>query len=779
MSLTVISLFCLSGLLPLALASSQDRKPDVVKKVALPFAPGSVRLLPGPFFDAQERDREFLNKLEPDRLLHRFRIGAGLEPKGPIYGGWEMDTISGHSLGHYLSACAHMIAATDDEGLKEKVDHILAELKVCQDARKDGYVGGIPNPDRLWDEIRKGEIRSQGFDLNGIWVPWYTQHKLFSGLLDCYEILGKKEALAIADRLGDWAVEVTSNLTPEKWQRMMACEFGGMNEAMANLYAATGKPAHLELARKFRHEAVVGPLERGEPKIQGHHGNTQIPKVLGSARLYELRGEAKDEKASRFFWEQVVRDHTYAIGGHGMNEYFGPPDRLNERLNSSTAETCNTYNMLKLTRMLMSWGPTVEQGDFYERAMLNHILASQDPRSGGMIYFAPLQAGSFKTYSNVENSFWCCTGTGMENHARYGEAIFFDEGETLLVNLFVASELDWKAKGLKVKLETRYPIDGLVRLTFSGSGKAAGLRIRKPAWAAGDFGLKLNGSGIHVMADADGFLALPRELKGDDVVEFTVPLRLRTEAMPDNPDRVAILWGPAVLSGDLGSTRNQVAPNEFPVLITGDRDPANWLKRTSEDRIEFTCSAARPGPVTLRPYYNLHHRRAITYFDYFTEAQWSQREEDYRKEQERLRVLEARTTDHLRIGEMQPERDHNLQGENTRAGDFNNRKWRHANRGGWFSFEMKVDSAAEHELLLTFWGGDSGGREFQVLVDGQVLMEIALTGKHPGRFFDEVLKVPREWTRGKTKVTVKLQAKPEMTAGGLFDARMLKVGNDR
>jgi len=774
MSLTVLTVVCLAGLVPLAVTAGQDRKGDAIKRVAQPFAPGEVRLLPGPFFDAQERDRTFLNKLDPDRLLHRFRLGAGLQPKAPIYGGWEKDTISGHSLGHYLSACAHMIAATGDEGLKAKVDHILAELKVCQDARKDGYVGGIPDPDRLWNEIRRGEIRSKGFDLNGIWVPWYTQHKLFSGLLDCYEILGKKEALTIADRLGDWAVEVTSSLTPEKWQQMMACEFGGMNEAMANLYAATGKRAHFELARNFHHDAFVGPLEKGEPRIQGLHGNTQIPKVLGSARLYELSGEAKDERASRFFWEQVVRDHTYAIGGHGMNEYFGPPDQLNDRLNSSTAETCNTYNMLKLTRMLLSWRPTVEQGDFYERAMLNHILASQDPRSGGMIYFAPLQPGTFKTYSDVEDSFWCCTGTGMENHAKYGEAIYFDLGETLLVNLFVPSELDWKAKGLKVKLETRYPVDGHVRLAFSGTGKAAGLKIRKPAWAEGDFALKLNGGAVHTMADSDGFLPLLRELKGGDVVEFTVPLKLRTEPMPDNPDRVALLWGPAVLSGDLGATSNDFAPNQIPVLITGDRDPANWLKRTSDDRIEFVCFTARPGPVTLRPYYDLHHRRAITYFDFFTEAQWTEREENYRRELTKSAALEARSTDHLRIGEMQPERDHNLQGENTRAGDFMNRKWRHATGGGWFSFEMKVDPEEEHELLLTFWGGDAGGREFQVMIDGQVLKEIALTGQHPGTFFDEVLKVPKEWTAGRTKVTVKLQAKPGMTAGGLFDARMMK-----
>ncbi len=762
----------------------KDSKVAVAPKApvkAYAFDLEDVRLLDGPFKAAMDRDAAYLLTLEPDRLLHRFRLYAGLEPRAPVYGGWETQGVSGHSAGHYLSACAMMYASTGNEQFRERVKYTVDELEACQNANGNGYVGGIPDGKRVFAEVAAGDIRSQGFDLNGLWVPWYTEHKLFAGLLDAYRYCRNDKALSVARKLGDWVGDVVAQLNDEQIQKMLACEHGGMNEALVELYVITGEEKYLKLSRRFHHKAVLDPLANREDRLPGLHGNTQIPKIIGVARRYEVTGDGADRTIAEFFWDRVVHHHSYVIGGHGEHEHFGPADKLNDRLSSETAETCNTYNMLKLTRHLFAWHATAGYADYYERALYNHILASQDPNSGMMCYFVPLKSGEYKRYSNPFDNFTCCHGTGMENHAKYGDSIYFHDDTGLFVNLFIPSELTWKARGLKVRQETKFPVEDTTVLTLSCVKPVElAIRVRCPGWATAPLQVKVNGKAVNVEAAQGGYAVLNSRWRDGDRVEVRIPMGLRLEAMPDNPKRAAILYGPIVLAGDLGpvekTTSDSVVVDEYSltVLVTGDKPLQDWLARMEDRPLGFeTFNVGRPRDVELIPFYEMHHRRYGVYWDFFTVEQWEKRYADFIAELKRLRELKARTIDLLRIGEMQPERDHNVTGEKTGAGEFNGRKFRHATDGGWFSFEMAVLPEESTELLCTFWGSEQGPRTFDVLIDGTKIATQSLQNDRPGEFFDLAYAIPVELTRGKQKATVKLQAHPGNFAGGLFGCRTM------
>ncbi|HEY0868119.1 MAG TPA: beta-L-arabinofuranosidase domain-containing protein [Fimbriimonas sp.] len=738
--------------------------------VAEPFPLSQVRLLDGPFKQAMDRNASYLKRLEADRLLHGFRKNAGLEPKAPIYGGWESMGVAGHTLGHYLSACSQQYAASGDGWFRARVSMIVDELAECQTRRTDDYVGAIPDGDRVWDEIRRGEIRSQGFDLNGLWVPWYTQHKVFAGLLDAYHLTGNRRALAVATKLADWAIDVTKGLSDEQWQRMLACEHGGMNESLAEIYAITKEPKYLALSRKFHHDAVLNPLENREDRLAGLHSNTQIPKLIGLARLYELEGKAQDRTAAEFFWDRIVNHRSYVIGGNSNHEHLTQPDRLNDQLSNNTAETCNTYNMLKLTRHLFGWQPRAGLFDFYERAMINHILTSQNPEDGMLMYFIPLTSGAKKPFSTPFDSFWCCVGTGIENHAKYGESIYFRSGDRLYVNLFVPSTLDWRERGARIRQETRFPFSDQISLLVEKASGPFTLLIRKPSWLSGRATILVNGSPAGT--ERDGYFSISREWKQGDRVTATLPSNLRTEAMPDNPKRIAILKGPVVLAAVLGEGSPE------PVIVDGGRPLGEWLKAVEGQPLTYRSKGAvRPVDLEFRPFHQIVDEKYAVYLDRFTPDEWQKREAEIRAEEQRLKELEARTTDVLRVGEMQPERDHNFTGEKVETGEHGGRKWRHAIDGGWFSFEMKIDPAAEHELLCSYWGSDGGGRAFEILVDGARIAEKTLSAEHPGRFFEEAYALPLELTKGKNRVTVRFQAKPGNIAGGLYGCRVVKSGS--
>lgn len=732
-----------------------------------------VRLLEGPFRHAMEKDIDWLVRLEPDRLLSRFREYAGLEPKAPIYGGWEKDTISGHSLGHYLTACSLGYAATGDLRLLEKVNYSIDELAVCQDAHGDGYVAGIPDGRKVFAEVASGDIRSKGFDLNGLWVPWYTTHKLMAGLRDAYLHCDNVKAKTILVKLADWACVITDKLNDKQIQTMLACEHGGMNEVAAEVYALTGEPKYLHLAERFYHRAILDPLGRKEDPFPGVHANTQIPKLVGIARQYELTGNPRFHTIATFAWDAIVHHHTYVTGGNSDREYFGPQDTLSERLSENTTETCNTYNMLKFTQPLFSWQGQARYMDYYEGALLNHILGSQNPDDGMTCYFIPLAQGAKKTYSSPFDSFWCCTGTGMENHVKYGEQIYSHKGNDLYVNLFIASQLYWKEKGIKIRQETRFPEESFSRLILQCEKAHSGaILIRHPYWAQQGVAIKINGQIQQISSQPQQYIPLKRTWVSGDSIEIRLPMTLRMEAMPDNPNRIAFLYGPLVLAGEFGDKR----PEPWaPVLMTQDRNPSHWIKPVPGEQIRFTTEGvAKPDDFTLIPFYRMHHQWYSVYFDLFTEEQWSQRKERYEAEQKRVRELEARTVDFIQPGEMQPERDHNFQGETTYAGSHQGRKWRDARNGGWFSFDLKVIDTQPIDLVCTYWGEDAGSRQFDLLVDGKLLATQILNRDAPGRFFDVAYPLPKEMVAQKGKITLRFQAHEGKTAGGVFGCRILK-----
>jgi hypothetical protein len=473
----------------------------------------------------------------------------------------------------------------------------------------------------------------------------------------------------------------------------------------------------------------------------------------------------------------VVNHHSYVTGGHCDHEHFGVPDKLNDRLSTMTTETCNVYNMLKLTRHVFGWNPSAEVADFYERALLNHMRSSQHP-DGSVVYNLSLQPGYYKEYQSLYDGFTCCVGTGMENHVKYGEAIYFHNKVDLWVNLFIPSELNWRQKGLKLRQETKWPTGENSRISIELEKPAEfTVHLRRPYWAQKSFTVRVNGKAQKAASQPSSYVSLQRKWKRGDRIEIEFPMSLRTEAMPDNPNRIAFFYGPTLLAADLGPVKDPAADQPFyvPVLVSPETPSPSWLKPNGKSPGSFkTVGMGRPRDFQLVPFHSLHDRRYTVYIDKFTPAAWTSHEREILAAQERERALAARTLDVLRIGEMQPERDHDLQGDKTSAGEAMGRKWRHAVDGGWFAFKLKIDPAKPTDLLLTFWGDESGKRTFDILADNVKLGSQTLLNNRPGQFFDVTLPIPEEVTRGKESVVIKLQAHPENWAGGLFGARTVR-----
>ncbi|MCE5185258.1 MAG: glycoside hydrolase family 127 protein [Planctomycetaceae bacterium] len=737
------------------------------------FALHEVKLLDGPFKSAMDRNAAWLKSIEPDRLLSKFRTEAGLEPKAQPYGGWEKDTIAGHSLGHYLSAISMQYAATGDEEFKKRIDYIIDELAACQNAHGDGYLAAYPNGRKVFQEVSRGQIRSKGFDLNGLWVPWYTNHKVMAGLRDAYVYARNEKALGVLTKMADWTINTTKDLTDEQWQNMLACEHGGMNEVLADVYALTGDPNYLETAKKFYHKFVLDPLSQKQDKLAGLHANTQVPKTIGAARIFELAGDENFGTISEFFWNTVVNHYTFVNGGNSANEHFGKPDRLSDPQHDTT-ETCNTYNMLKLTRHLYARQPKPAYMDYYERALWNHILAHQHPLTGMIMYKGFLDQPAKKNFSTPFDSFWCCVGTGWENHAKYGECIYAYNGESLYINQFIASEVSWK--GLHLKQETTFPASDTVKLTVTCDKTITmPLKIRKPFWTD-KVTCTLNGKPQEIFADSSDYLVLNRGFANGDVIELKLPMSLRFEAMPDKPERIAFLYGPIVLAADMSND------TPLPLLDGTPQEALARVKPVDGKLLEFVGEKlslgfeenAQPADVRLIPLYQIADQKYTVYMDAFTADARKAKRAELQAELEKQKAEAARTVDTFRPGEMQSERDHNFDGQNILAGEYAGRKWRHADNGGHMAFDLKVLPDAAMELALTYWGSDAGGRVFDILVNETKIATQTLENVKPGVFTDVTYAIPAELTKGKETIRVKLAAHPGRTAGGIYGARTMK-----
>ncbi len=728
----------------------------------------NVRLLNGPFKHAQELDEQYLLSLDVDRLLHTFRLNAGLPSSAQPLGGWEEPKceLRGHFVGHYLTGCALMYAATGNERLKEKANAVVAGLAECQAKFPSGYLSAFP--ESFFDRV---EARQQ------VWAPYYTLHKLYAGLLDTYIYCGNSQALEVCKKFGDWVIQRNARLSDAQMQAMLGTEHGGMNESLAELYAVTGDEKYLRISLRFDHQAVIGPASRHLDNLTGLHANTQIPKFVGTARQYELTGDPLLRTASEFFWSTVVKERSYVIGGHSDGEHFSPKEKLSTAFGPSTTETCNTYNMLKLTRHLFCWEPRAEYVDYYERALYNHILASQNPQTGMMCYYVPLRPGSRKEYNTPLNSFWCCTGTGVENHAKYGDSIYFHSGtRALYVNLFIASQLDWKEKGLKLVQETDYPAKGETKLTFTCDKPVRlDVHLRRPSWAINGFDVLVNGRKTRATVGPGSWLTIKRSWRNGDSVQVQMPFSLRTEGFADNPNRFAFLNGPLVLAAEVDPRK------AFPAVVTS-RDnavkaltPAGKPNTFEASPDVFKVPGGVPRKLTLEPFDAIHDgRHYVVYFDSFTGQQWQEKEADYAAQMARDRDLAARTVDYVVPDGEQSERDHAQKGDKTEHGDFGDRKWRHATYGGWFSWELKVEPDQPQELAVTYWGSDANNRVFDVFIDGRRIATERLQNNRPNKFYEEIYPLTRDLVKGKDHVELKFQAKEGTWAGGVFGVRVLK-----
>jgi DUF1680 family protein len=602
-------------------------EPKVVVK-AYPFSLKRVRLLPGPFKDAMERDRKYILSLDPDRLLHMFRITAGLPSSAQPYGFWELPDgeLRGHTAGHYLSASAFMFASTSDPKIRTNADYVVAELAKCQKAfGASGYL--FASPEEFFDRV---------FSVRRVWAPFYTLHKILAGLLDWYEYGGNFQALDIAENIARWLKSRTDSSDDRHMQIVLNhTEQGGMNEVLSNLYSLTGKPEYLALARRFDQKHYTVPLSKYQDALKGEHANSFIPNIIGMAREYEMTGDRALYDSAKYFWKQVTTARTYVTGGTSNDEHWRTdPYVMSSELGDDSHESCCTYNMLKLTRHLFNWDADPAYADYYERALLNGVLSTQNPENGMMMYSVAMMPGMYKTFMTPENSFWCCTGTGMENHAKYGDSIYFRATDGLFVNLFIASELEWPEKGLKVRQETKFPEEQGTTLVVSAAKPVdLAIHIRIPGWVANGGWVRINSEKLETFGSPSSFLTIRRTWKAGDKVEVSLPMSLRLERLPDDPTIAAVVYGPVVLAGDLGplsETDEKYARSELtvrghhgpvgdpvpvPKFLVPNVNPDTWIKPVAGKPLTFqTDGVGKPQDVTLVPFYKLFGERYSIYW---------------------------------------------------------------------------------------------------------------------------------------------------------------------
>ena len=740
---------------------------------AEPFPLTDVRLLDGPFKQAMQLDGEYLLSLDPDRLLHNFRVTAGLPSTAQPLGGWEAPVVElrGHTVGHYLSALALMYASTGDERFKSRADAMVAELAKVQDAEAQrfhpGYLSAFP--EEFFDRV---EARQK------VWAPYYTIHKIMAGLFDVSQLCGNRQALDVLTKMADWVEFRVDRLTEPQQQAMLGTEFGGMNEVLANLYGVTGNPKYLRLARVFNHKAIFDPLLHHRDPLDGLHANTQFPKIIGAARQYELTGDDSLREIATFFWDRVVHQRSYVTGGNSDGEHFFPEDEFSKHLSTDGPETCNTYNMLKLTRHIFEWTADPGTFDFYERALFNHILPSQDPRTGMVIYYCPMRPGAWKSFSTPTDSFWCCVGTGMENHAKYGDSIYFHDDKSLYVNLFISSEVTWKDKNVVVHQETHFPEQEKTHLWISAPQPVRmTLKIRRPAWADSRFMVFVNGRPV---ASSERYVSIDREWKDEDRIDVFMPMRLHIETMPDDPSMIAILYGPMVLAGDLGTSgmdevqhygpyapqMGRLTTPPIPPLIARNAD--ELLRQLEPDGpLHFQLHG-----IDLVPLYRIVNQRYTIYWNVFTPAQWKARLQQVATEETERKAYVQRTIDVVDVNDDKSETAHALQSDHANESHYEARRTREA-WNGWFSYELNVPANAPAALVCEYPGQQNGERAFDVVVDGQTIATEKLDEYSLDPRIDREYPIPETLTRGKSRITVALKAHPDSEAGALIEMRTI------
>ncbi len=753
------------------------------------FPVSSVRLTQSPFKHAEDLDIRYLLAIDPDRLLAPYLKGAGLPPKAENYTNWENTGLDGHIGGHYLSALSYMYAATGNQEIKGRLDYMLSEMKRCQDAAGDGYLCGVPDGRKMWAEIAEGNIRASSFGLNDRWVPLYNIHKTYAGLRDAYEVAGCKEAGEMLVKLTDWMMSLTENLTDEQMQDMLRSEHGGLNEIFADVSYITGDDAYLKLAHRFSHQAILDPLLKHEDQLTGKHANTQIPKVIGYKRIADLEGNADWDEAARFFWETVVTRRSITIGGNSVREHFHPAEDFSSMLTSEQGpETCNTYNMLRLTKMLYQTSGDSRYMDYYERALFNHILSTIDPVQGGFVYFTPMRSGHYRVYSQPQTSFWCCVGSGMENHARYGEMIYAHSGEDeLYVNLFIPSLLQWGK--VNVEQQTAFPEEEATSLLFTmKKARTFTVKFRVPEWAdVSQMTLTVNGEKQTVNA-SDGYVQLQRTWQNGDKVKLSLPMSLRAVRLPDGSPNYSFLYGPVVLASRMGKQDQaglfaddsrgghiaggpQWSLQDMPVLVGDTADVLSHIRKVDGKPLTFQLTGLYPSRyegMTLEPFNRLYECRYMVYWPMVSTERLKAQQEALAAAERKRQALEAATADKVICGEQQPESDHFIQSERSRTGSDNDRHWRSAEKEGWFSYRMRTNGRAVNSLRLEYMADDAAS--LMLSVDGGQSVMVKLEG---GRGMKTAVVELPENVEGKEVLTVKFSPDGQGATPRLYEVRLM------
>jgi len=768
---------------------------------AKPQAPGlklfriqDVHLLPSPFKSAERVDLKYMLAMNPDRLLAPFLREAGLPAKAQSYTNWENTGLDGHVGGHYLTALALMHASNGSKEALTRLNYMLAELKRCQDANGDGYIGGVPGSKELWAEVFKGNTSVLGKK----WVPFYNIHKTFAGLRDAYVLAGSETAKAMFIKFGDWFVKLSTTLPPKQLQQVLGTEHGGPNEELADLYALTGDKKYLTAAYSFSHQAILEPLEKGEDKLNNLHANTQIPKIIGFKRIADVSGDSSYNAAAEFFWKTVVNNRSVAIGGNSVREHFNPANDFSSMITTEQGpETCNTYNMLKLTEALFLTDASSGYMDYYERALYNHILSSQHPTKGGFVYFTPMRPGHYRIYSQPETSMWCCVGSGMENHAKYAEMIYAHDANNLFVNLFIPSTVKWKEKGLVLTQNNSFPEAEKTSFTVTEvKGGHFTIQVRYPSWIK-DNGLKviINGRAFPVKKSANGYIAIKRIWKKGDKVTVDLPMQTKTERMPDGSNYEAVVHGPIVMAAEIGnkdipllfaddSRMGHVAAGKLlplqnmPMFVSSaTANDASFIKPIANQPLTYSMTGLvypeKFQSLKLIPFYKVHDSRYVIYFEKETPQTFELIKQKLAAEEEAAAKLAAATVDVINSGEQQPESDHFIESENSATGVTRGRHWRNAK--GWFSYKL-VDKNKEGAIIRLTYLGNERNKQFNVLVNDQMIGKVTLDGTAGNDFFTVDYPIPAEVMSKANNggLTVKFAAAEGSTTANIYEVRLLK-----
>jgi hypothetical protein len=766
------------------------------------FPIGDVTLLDGPFKHARDLNLEVLLQYDVDRLLAPFRAEAGLPKKAEYYPNWA--GLDGHVAGHYLTAMAMNWQMTGNPECLRRMEYMIDELAECAAANAVnhpswgvGYIGGVPQSDSMWSAFMKGDFRQY----SSAWAPFYNIHKMFAGLRDAWLYCGNEKACTLFLCFCDWGINLTAGLSDDQMEQMMRNEQGGMNEMFADAYAMTGDAKYLTAAKRFSHKLIMEPLAHDEDRLDNLHANTQVPKAIGFARIGELGGGADYAEAGRFFWQTVTQNRSLAFGGNSRREHFPSAEACIDFVNDDDGpETCNSYNMLKLTEDLFRVSPKAEYADFYERTMFNHILSTQHPEHGGYVYFTSARPRHYRVYSVPNEAMWCCVGSGMENQSRYGQFIYTHDGDGLYVNLFVASELDWKDRKTVIRQETSFPAEEGTKLrVVSGKGQFT-MYVRCPGWVKpGAMTVTVNGKPLDVGAAPSSYVAITRKWKKGDVVEVGLPMQNTVEHMPNVPDYIAIMHGPILLGMRTGTedlaglladdgrwsqyaAGTKLPVDQAPILVSHNVDHiGNHIRPVPGKPLHFRFEGIQmlnPIDADLEPFSGIHDSRYQIYWLALNEDGYRDYVDSLARREREMLALEARTLDVVAPGEQQPETDHGLLSERSSTGVTRDVHYRDASRGGWFSYSLATGGLSEGvSLYVKYWGAaEWATRRFDILVDDEPLLSVDNTGKWmQSQFKSEEYPVPASLLEGKDEVRVKFRADNGATVGGIYDLRLLKM----